>query len=401
MAPRRRATSYPPTLVPTTLPSPPPPAVLPPKGQAWWAWRAWSWESKAASALVTLALIFSAVLLQPSDSTRVTRALSTMTLVPAPTVPFVERREMAVIVDAVALGNSYVIVDGGNRVGKSVAVEVAMSRLSQSHSVFAYSCEEGSTASVVLRGLFNLDGGQAGWFARTLGAYVKLPENPPISSSDIKGVLLRARPYLPEPVFVVEMAERLEVKELKALFDLAKEIVDKRRGRFIFVFSPSDKLHDILDFGSVSRARVVHVGDLTADEAKEVLAGSGCDSDRALELFALVGGHLPDLVSDHVGDFCRGYGSLPGVEAALTAAVNVKLTRVDEAFGSGAACAGLCSTVANDVPSILDNSERKRRLEIIFALVQKHLVVASLTLGRHIDSKFLRTFISEQCSCTK
>ena len=51
-------------------------------------------------------------------------------------------------------------------------------------------------------------------------------------------------------------------KELKSPLDFAKELADKSRGTFIFVFSPTEKLGAIKFFGSLSCAMVIHVGDL-------------------------------------------------------------------------------------------------------------------------------------------
>lgn len=70
---------------------------------------------------------------------------------------FVERREMSTIVRAIELGEDYIVVDGGNRVGKSIAVKVAASRLSAKRTVRWSVCGEGGTAALVLRGLYGLD----------------------------------------------------------------------------------------------------------------------------------------------------------------------------------------------------------------------------------------------------
>jgi hypothetical protein len=190
---------------------------------------------------------------------------------------------------------------------------------------------------------------------------------------------------------VVEMAERLEVRELKVLLDFAKELVDELRGRFIFVFSPTDKLNAIGDFGSVSRATVIHVGDLSDKEAIAFLMNSGCGAERSAALYGLIGGHLPHLVSDTVREFCRGTTSRADVEGALLADVRAQLKSVDRVLGMGSACLGLCG-VATEVwptPGVLDE------------LLKKHLVVAALKKGVYVDSQLVRAHVAASCSCNK
>jgi hypothetical protein len=334
-------------------------------------------------------LLVAAVLLLPSDATTVVRALSTRTPFPMPTLmPYVERREMALIVDAVEHGAKYTIVDGGNGVGKSVAVEVAASRLSGTHSVLWSKCKEGHTAAIVLRRLFGLDTA-ASAFTRVISGAAKLQLHEPLSVDDIEHVALSTYASGSEPVFVVEMAERLEVKELKFLLDFAKELVDKRRGRFIFVFSPTDKLDAIGDFGSTSRAEVIHVGDLSEGEMVTFLTRSECDEDQAGALYALIGGHLPHLVSRTVSNYCRGAISLTGLESELFAKIGAQVEAVDRILGIGSACNGLCGVLTKvwTKPEVLD------------VLLKKHLVIAVLQKGIYVDSQIVRAFVNAHCEC--
>lgn len=353
----------------------------------------WALEHKAlGAAAVSLALALVLVLLQPSDAALVARALSSRARVAPPEVALlVERREMSAIVSAVEQGGDFVIVDGGNCVGKSVAVEVAASRLSASRTVRWSGCDEGSTAVGVLRGLFGLDTTASTSFLRVLTAVAKLSPPAPASIADLRGLVLASDASRREPVLVVEMAERLDVRELKALLDFAKELVDKRRGRFVFVFSPTDKLDAIGDFGSVSRATVIHVGNLAHAEAMGFLAGAGCDAGRAAALDVLVGGHLPHLISEAVRGYCRGAWPLADVEGTLLAGLGAQVRAADRALGAGSACRGLCGVAAEAWPSP----------EVLDVLLRKHLVVAALKRGVVIESRLVRAYVNANCSCSQ
>ena len=386
MPPRRRVKG------PVAI-GPAPPDGAPPSGlsailQASWAW---SWENKAvSSALVGLLILVAAVLLQPSEAMAVTRALSSQTQYAMPSImPFVERREMTLIVDAIERGKDYLVVDGGNRVGKSVAVKVAASRLSSTRAVRWSVCDDGDTAAIVVRRLFGLDTAATS-LSRIISGVAKLSPPVPPSLADIRRLVLSTSASgSPEPVLVVEMAERLEVKELKSLLDFAKELVDERRGRFIFVFSPTDKLDIIGDFGSVSRAKVIHVGDLSDTEATAFLTESGCAADQTSALYALIGGHLPHLVADTVREYCLCTMSLTDVEGVLLADIGAQVEAVDRILGSGSACIGLCGVAAKVWP----------KAGVLDALLKNHLVIAALKKGVYVDSQMVRAYVNARCSC--
>jgi hypothetical protein len=336
-------------------------------------------------------ILIIAVLLQPSDALMVKRALSSRTNFVMPSIiPFVERREMMLIVDAIEHGKLYIIVDGGNRVGKSITVEVAASRLSLFHTVRWSVCDEGDTAANLLQRLFGLDT-EATSLSRIISSFAKLSPNIRTSVADIRRLVFSTRASGSEPVFVVEMAERLEVKELKSLLDFAKELVDKRRGRFIFVFSPTEKLDIIGDFGSVSRAKVIHVGDLNNTETTEFLTMSKCAEDRISPLYSLVGGHLPHLVTDSVQEYCRGNMSLSEVKVVLFSDIDAQVKAVDRILGIDAACEGLCGVLHENWP----------KPEVITTLLMKHLVVAALKKGVYLDSKLVRVYVNTRCKCMK
>jgi hypothetical protein len=185
------------------------------------------------------------------------------------------------------------------------------------------------------------------------------------------------------------MAERLEIKELKTLLDFAKVLVDKGCGRFVFVFSPTDKLDTIGDFGSVSRAEVVHIGDFSETETTTFLVSLGCDADQAIELYNLIGGHLPYLMQRIIRDYCHSLLPLPKIEAMLLEKIGSQVEAVDRVLGIGSACSGLCGVQTNVWP----------KREVIDSLLTKHLIVAALNKGIFIESQMIRSFMKLHCSC--
>lgn len=284
---------------------------------------------------------------------------------------------------------NYVIVDGGNRVGKSVAVKVAASRLSASRTVRWSACDEGGTAVGLLRGIFGLDTAPT-FFLRVLNAVATLSLTPAEASmADLRSLVLASDASRQEPVFVVELAERLEIRELKSLLNFAKELVDMRRGRFIFVFAPTDKLDTIGDFGAATRATVVHVGELNDEETTAFLKNSGCGADQSAALYGLIGGHLPHLLSYTVHEYCRGTKTRADVEGAFRAKIDAQVDSVNCDLGVGAACRGLCGVATKEWPSpgVLD------------VLLKKHLVVKSLKKGVYMDSQLVRAYVQASCSC--
>lgn len=305
--------------------------------------------------------------------------------------PFVERREMALIVEAATAGAKYVVIDGGNAAGKSVAVEAAAAILSRDgRVVLSAICEAGDSAAGVLQRIFGLER-PASLIAHVLGAVTKTsPSGGPPPVAEIRRALI-ARAPVAEPVFVVEMAERLAVAELKSLLDLAKEVVDKRSGRFVFVFSPNAGAFDaIRSFGSLSRAQVVHVGSLDAAEAARLLAGLGCNELRAAAFVSLVGGHLPHLIGNSARHYCGGAQlSLRDAEAELLAGLAAQVKALDRVHGPGATCASLCGVTSEiwPPPNLLD------------ALLRAHLAIASLQLDIIVESRLVQRFMALRCNC--
>jgi hypothetical protein len=192
---------------------------------------------------------------------------------------FVERHEVGEIVYEIEHGKDFVVAEGGNRVGKSVAVAAAAALLSLTRTVLWYDCTEESTAESALKQLYGVEHNTL--VDRLSASFVNYYKAGP--RADLKTLVLLSRERtVPEPVLVVEGAEELAVGELEELFKFAKELVDAKRGRFIFVFSPSKKLGEMSEVSALSRARVVSaVLDFSLYETMQFLSGLNCTPERA------------------------------------------------------------------------------------------------------------------------
>lgn len=175
----------------------------------------------------------------------------------------------------------------------------------------------------------------------------------------------------------------------------AKKLADHKLGRFIFIFSPSDKLNALS--GKLSRATVVSVGDLTELEALDFLGQIGCDASHAAAVHGLVDGHLPFLVLKPVHDFCHGLIDLRALTAHFTSLVRSVFKRVDNELkcdgGSGCACQAACA--------VRDEKWSHVSLEhAVPVLLQEHIVRASLKEKIHvIDSRFVLCYVARECAC--
>ena len=327
--------------------------------------------------------------LVPSDADRIARALASRPVIAMPTIPhFVHRAAIDEIVAAATSGSKFILVEGGNRMGKTVAVRAAAARLSTLRTVLWTSCVSSSTVDTVLQRLFGL---QRNTLVDYLFGLLRSTVGPPEEIEEL--VLARAR-SAPEPVLVVERAELLPLEELKRLLNFAKEMRDAGLGRFILVFSPSDKLAAVSAYGSMSRARVVQVLDLSPGEAAAFLA-QFCPPDRTAQVLGLLGGHLPHLMEDVVADYCAGSLGANALEGFFAALVDAKLTEVEWQLGcSGCACAAICAVVNRTWTSSALAAARP-------LLLAQHIARSSLLHGRHtIDAPFVLGYIEQRCSCT-
>jgi hypothetical protein len=310
--------------------------------------------------------------------------------------PFVVRDDLvASVVGSVEEGAHFVILDGANGMGKSFAAEVAAAHLSKSHAVKFTWCTATDTSNSVLVKLLLPHNLMLERFLSLLPAPFRLSFPPP-SSAELTEALLKQpgfRGY--EPVFIVEMAERLSLFDLRTLIDLAKVLADKRRGRFVFVFSPSSKLAEITGFGSMSRASIVSVGDLTETQALDFLRQLNCNERDAKSVHLLIDGHLPYLVDSAVSSFCHSKLSLDGLKAYFTALVRSIFKHADVELNckNGCACKAACA--------IRDEEWDHTGLTSACTLLLKEkLVRASLKEKIYkIDSRFVLCYLERECAC--
>ena len=81
-------------------------------------------DNKAVSALLVAFIVgLLSMVLFPSDASRMATALSSRkVIVLQPVENFVERREVETIISAVERRTNFLVVEGGNRMGKTIAV---------------------------------------------------------------------------------------------------------------------------------------------------------------------------------------------------------------------------------------------------------------------------------------
>jgi hypothetical protein len=279
--------------------------------------------------------------------------------------------------------------------GKSKLAKSVAATLSSTHAVQTMECTVDDTATSVLVKLLLPRHN----FIEQLLAVLPTPFRPALKSPSfdvIADALLSQPAYRGhEPVFIVEMAERLSMVDLKTLLDFAKHLVDERRGRFIFVFSPSDKLSNVSGFGSMTRALVVSVGDLTELEALSFLRQLNCDSDQAKAVHQLIDGHLPYLLNEDVRAFCLRKISFGTLQSHFMKHVRSIFEHVDQELDCGVercACAAACA--------IRDKTKLSDLVRAVPLLLKEHVVRASLADKiRMIDSRLVLCYIARECAC--
>ena len=349
-----------------------------------------------SGALMALLLGLLAMYAVPTDDDRIARALASRPSIPMPTAKhFVHRLVIDEIVEAANSSDSiatFLVVEGGNRAGKSTAVRAAAARLSAGRTVLWSACTSSSTADTVLQRLFGL---QRNLVVDYLSNLMRVAAGPP---AEVQELVLARAASVPEPVLVVERAELLPLQELKRLVDFAKELVDADLGRFIFVFSPSDKLAAVSAFGAISRASIIPVLDLTRSEALEML-GHFCTPERATSVYTLLGGHLPHLMGKDVRRFCAGALDVGELQTAFSVLVRNKLRAVDLQLGctTGAcACKAACAVLREGEK---DSSFLASARPLLLGV---HLIRSSLNSGLHIiDAPFVRSYLQQNClHCT-
>lgn len=371
---------------------------------------------------VLLFLFVSAVLSLPTLETRIAAALCGSTfaffsrlpfsttfppcihpsfVAPQIYTPYVERDEVRVIIDIVEHTRFFVVAVGGKSEGKSTAVNHAAEILSHNHTVRVADCTKTSTAVSVVQELFVAQPSEGVFYADFISSVFQLPFGivllpaAPLPSFDELAKAVRHRaPQFPPPVLVVEMAEKLSVSHLELLFEFAKELADDNLGRFIFVFSPTEKLAVLSGF-SLSRASIVSMSSLTRAQALEFLNKTGCTPTDAETVHQMLDGQLSYLLRPPVSEFCGGKLSLDGLVKHFTGLVHAAFEHVNELLDckSGCACQAACAIRDKEWDFV---GLARARSE----LRKKHLVTASVVDEFHkFDSRFILCYLERWCSC--
>ena len=334
-----------------------------------------------------------------SDAACIAAALASRPAVPPPTTrAFVHRAAIDAIAAAATSARSFVVVEGGIRVGKSVAVRAAAARLSAQRTVLWAACTSRSTADTVLQRLYGL---RRNPLVDYLSGLLRVPAGHPAQTEEL---VLSSRGggaaagSAPEPVLVVERAELLAPGELARLLLFASDLRYAGLGRFVFVLSPSDEpdsLAAVRGTRGLSSAKVVTVQDLSRNETLEFLGQRACAPERAAAVHGLLGGHLPHLLDEAVPLFCAGALDAGGLAEAFTAEVRGRLNAVEGQMGCrGCACQAACTVLSGDWGSSLLAAARQQ-------LLVQRLTRAPLRSWVHvIDAPFVRSYLQLHCNCS-
>ena len=336
-----------------------------------------------------------------SDAACIAAALASRPAVPPPTTrAFVHRAAIDAIAAAATSARSFVVVEGGIRVGKSVAVRAAAARLSAQRTVLWAACTTStSTADTVLQRLYGL---RRNPLVDYLSGLLRVTAGRPAQTEELvlssRGGGAAAAGSAPEPVLVVERAELLAPGELARLLLFASDLRYAGLGRFVFVLSPSDEpdsLAAVRGTRGLSSAKVVTVQDLSRDETLEFLGQRACAPERAAAVHSLLGGHLPHLLDEAVPLFCAGALDAGGLAEAFTAEVRGRLNAVEGQMGCrGCACQAACTVLSGDWGSSLLAAARQQ-------LLAQRLTRAPLRSWVHvIDAPFVRSYLQLHCNCS-
>jgi hypothetical protein len=117
-------------------------------------------ENQAVS-VILIAILVSVLSMSliPSEASRVAAALSSHNRIVLQHMEnFIERHEIALIISAIMnSANNFVVVEGGNRMGKTIAVKAAASYLSNTRTVLWYNCTGESTMKGALMELYGVE----------------------------------------------------------------------------------------------------------------------------------------------------------------------------------------------------------------------------------------------------
>ena len=137
-----------------------------------------------------------------------------------PSPQYVRRDDVTAAIIRVVTGNTYAVIEGSNRVGKSAAVKIAASELSRGRCVRRVECLDSHEVVDVLAALLLADQHDVRWPANLPTTY--LPELALPTYEDFHVAMLRRPRQNPEPVFVVETAEYLSVSVLLTLLSFGE-----------------------------------------------------------------------------------------------------------------------------------------------------------------------------------
>lgn len=139
-----------------------------------------------------------------------------------PILRYVRRNEITSAIIRTVSGDNFAVIEGPNRVGKSLAVRIAVSELSRSRIVRKVECLTSHGVVEVLAALLLADLRNLDWNANlptTLRPVVAMP-----TYEDFHVAMLRRSRQNPEPLFVVESAEHLSVPVQLTLLSFGKDL---------------------------------------------------------------------------------------------------------------------------------------------------------------------------------
>lgn len=336
---------------PPLVAHPPPPANAEPQdGRVARCWNLGIKEFIIALVVLFVSAIASAIVadMRVLFESRVESAVTSLRPITVRPVPrFVHRRVINHISGFLSESNRFLIVEGGIMMGKSVAVEMAIANLSTSRPVLRVEAKKNRQPGRLVESAGEINT----TMAETTVQY--LPNSPTQTHSVGDALLARlADGTKPIPVFVVEKAEFLDVEHtLVSIMDVAKEMIDRGTAKFVFVFAPTDKMDKIRHFGSLSRAKIFPVEDMTYAETREFLLLRGCPVERINVTYNLLDGHLSHFagldVMDPVSQLCRGDISVVEFEREMLLTVQESV-RASVRGTQADACQVLCAIVDDE-----------------------------------------------------
>lgn len=188
----------------------------------------WAWAIRISPYVILSAVfVLLAVTFGLSDEARVSRLLSTpqlVTVLPPQVQFFVERPEIDIIAKCLGGNRSnFLVVEGGNRMGKSTAVAMAVSRLSRTTAVVGADAEVVDTLETLLRRMLYLTG-------TTLMHRVLALVPAPLQAESMASVLLN-RPHTAQQVSCRSQYHALRLRRRLRLISLQPACPSHRQTR--------------------------------------------------------------------------------------------------------------------------------------------------------------------------